>query len=137
MVDREILERRLRVLAELHQKLGGFLDIPLDDFVAQDPLHDLAERYLHLAVECMIDIGNHVLSDCAGPVPDTYREIFAALAEQGLISSDLARRLQGWAGFRNVLVHLYLDIDHSITWKVIQNELDDLLELRAAIAKLL
>jgi uncharacterized protein YutE (UPF0331/DUF86 family) len=137
MVDREILERRLRVLADLDDKLRGFLSITEEEFVSSDPLHDLAERYLHLAVECMIDVGNHILADRSTPVPETYREVFSGLAEQGVLTTELASRLQGWAGFRNILVHLYLDIDHTLTWKVIQNDLDDLRDFRAAVADLL
>lgn len=113
------------------------MPIPEGEFVESDPLHDLAERYLHLAVECMIDIGNHILADRLTPAPGTYREVFAALAECGAVSADLAHQLQGWAGLRNVLVHLYLDIDHSISWKVIQNDLGDLVEFRTAIARML
>jgi len=137
MVDRETLERRLRVLAELDGKLLGFASIPEYEFIASNPLHDLAERYLHLAVECMVDIGNHLLAELPSPAPETYREGFGALAAHGMVPVDLARRLQGWAGFRNVLVRLYLDIDHALTWKVIQNDLGDLGEFRAAVACLL
>lgn len=137
MVDRETLERRLRVLEDLERKLSGFTSIPEDEFVAEDPIHDLAERYLHLAVECLIDVGNHILATRSVEAPGTYREVFALLAREGVLSADLARRLQGWAGFRNVLVHLYLDIDHRITWRVIQQDLGDLREFRAAVAQLL
>lgn len=137
MVDREILEKRLRILESLEVKLAAFASIPEAEFVSQDPLHDLAERYLHLAVECLIDIGNHIIAERSVDSPGTYREVFAILARESVIDPDLARRLQGWAGFRNVLVHLYLDIDHGITYRVIQDDLGDLREFRAAVARLL
>jgi uncharacterized protein YutE (UPF0331/DUF86 family) len=34
--------------------------------------------------------------------------------------------LRGWAGFRNILVHEYLAIDHGIAWRAIRDELGDL-----------
>jgi uncharacterized protein YutE (UPF0331/DUF86 family) len=40
-------------------------------------------------------------------------------------------------GFRNVLVHLYLEIDHHRTWATIQNDLDDLDRFAAAMGRLL
>lgn len=46
MVDRETLERRLRVLAELDGKLRGFASIPEDEFIASDPLHDLTWKVI-------------------------------------------------------------------------------------------
>jgi hypothetical protein len=39
------------------------------------------------------------------------------------MQAGLAARIQGWARFRNVLVHLYLDIDHKRTHAVIQTKL--------------
>jgi uncharacterized protein YutE (UPF0331/DUF86 family) len=38
----------------------------------------------------------------------------------------MADKLRGWAGFRNILVHEYLEIDHSIAYRTIQHELIDL-----------
>ena len=46
-----------------------------------------------------------------------------------MIDEQLGRRLQSWAGMRNVLVHLYLDIDHGMTWDAIRNDLGDLRRL--------
>ena len=54
--------------------------------------------------------------------PDT----FARLEQAGAIPPELAGRLRAWAGFRNILVHQYLDIDHGIAWHAIQKELGDL-----------
>ena len=43
---------------------------------------------------------------------------------------DLSQRLQGWAGFRNVLVHDYLTLDHRLAYRAIQHDLGDLEALR-------
>ncbi len=137
MVDHETLARRLRALEDYENKLANFASFSEEEFLREDPLHDLAERYLHLAVECMIDMGNHILSESSCASPDSYREVFAELAKQGLIAPDLAARLQGWASFRNVLAHLYLDIDHRISWRAIRSELGDLAEFREAVIALL
>ncbi len=52
------------------------------------------------------------------------------LEEAGEIEAGLAERLRGWAGFRDVLVHEYVDIDHLIAYAAIHDELGDLTELR-------
>ena len=49
----------------------------------------------------------------------------------------LAKRLQGWAGLRNVLVHAYLDVDHGLVWDAMATELDDLRALASATAAML
>ena len=43
---------------------------------------------------------------------------------------DEAERMRGWAGFRNVLVHDYIGIDHRIAYAAIRDELDDLVAFR-------
>jgi uncharacterized protein YutE (UPF0331/DUF86 family) len=44
-------------------------------------------------------------------VPTTYRAVFGSLASAGWIPHDLADRLSGWAGLRNIIAHSYVDLD--------------------------
>ena len=41
--------------------------------------------------------------------------------------------MQRWAGLRNVLVHLYMEIDHRIVFDALRLELDQLERYAAAI----
>lgn len=47
------------------------------------------------------------------------------LDEAAEIDATLAERMRGWAGFRNILVHDYITIDHRIAYAAIRDELDD------------
>lgn len=61
------------------------------------------------------------------PTPDANRDTFTILERAGELDPGLAERLRGWAGFRNILVHEYLDIDHApIAFRAIQTELSDM-----------
>lgn len=73
----------------------------------------------------------------ATAAPESYRSGFATLGRHGVIDANLAARLQRWAGFRNVLVHAYLEIDHGIVHDVIPRDLGDLAQLAPAAARLL
>lgn len=107
-------------------KLKAFLEADEEEFVREPALHDLAERYLHLVVEACLDLANHWISDQALPTPDANRDTFSILERAGELSPEMADKLRGWAGFRNILVHEYLEIDHSISYPTIQHELVDL-----------
>jgi uncharacterized protein YutE (UPF0331/DUF86 family) len=48
------------------------------------------------------------------------------LAGKGVIERALADRMAAWAGLRNLLVHVYLDIDHGRLHDVMRLDLDDL-----------
>jgi len=124
MVDAETVRARPRALDHYLERLEGHAAIPRARFVDDADLHDLAERHAHLAVEAMLDIANHVAVEAGWATPESYRHAFTVLAEQGAIESKLASQLAGWAGLGNVLVHLYLAIDHARVHDVLQTKLD-------------
>jgi uncharacterized protein YutE (UPF0331/DUF86 family) len=126
MVDREIFSRRLAGLRGYLEKLRAFQPTSEGEFRGSPAIHDLAERYLHLAMECVLDLGNHFIAENGLSTPDSNQDTFTRLEQAGAIPSALAARLRSWAGFRNILVHQYLDIDHGIAWHAIQKELGDL-----------
>jgi uncharacterized protein YutE (UPF0331/DUF86 family) len=104
-------------------KLEPFKNLTLDEFVAQPAIHDLAERYLHLMMECVLDLGNHYLADQELGIAETNRDIFLLLQQAGELDKDMAEKLMRWAGFRNILAHEYLAFNHAISWKAIQSDL--------------
>jgi uncharacterized protein YutE (UPF0331/DUF86 family) len=124
-------------LEDYLSELRGFRGRSQEEFVRERALHDLAERYLHLACEAMADIAHHVIADQGYRHPATYKDAVEVLREEGVIEQDLAERLTKWMGFRQVLVHLYLAIDHRRTWAALQEDLGDLEEFAAAMARLL
>jgi uncharacterized protein YutE (UPF0331/DUF86 family) len=126
MVDTAIFSKRLDALEDYLQRLRSLGQASRAAYVADPKIHDLAARYLHLAMEATIDIANHWISDVGLRTPDTNRDIFVVLEQAGEIDPALSERLQSWASFRNVLVHDYLTIDHGIAYRAIRNELGDL-----------
>lgn len=126
MVDPQIFSRRLEALRDYLGRLGKFREAPEREFVREPALHDLAERYLHLAVEAALDLANHWIADQRLGTPEANRDSFTLLEGAGEIPPDLADRLRAWAGFRNVLVHEYLEIDHAISYRALTTELGDL-----------
>jgi uncharacterized protein YutE (UPF0331/DUF86 family) len=137
LVDADILRRRIDALLDYLKRLERFASVPRQVFVMDPDTHHLAERYLHLAIEAALDIANHVIADHGYEAPETYRDAFAILAAHGVIEPALATRLQAWAGFRNVLVHAYLAIDHGVAWDAITSDLGDLRSLAGVAALLL
>ena len=134
MVDLDVVGRRLGALEGYIARLREFRAVPRDDFLAQPDVHHLAERYLHLATECVLDLAQHLISDLGLRHPEGYRDTMRVLAEAEVLQPELAQRLEGWMGFRNVLAHLYLEIDHGIAYSVIENDLEDLEHFAAGIS---
>jgi len=116
---------RLRVIANSVNALRELGEAPLEEFAATFFLHAAAERGFQVAIQSALDIGAILLSEAGTDIPTEYRDIFPKLAEIGVLSQPLAARLVAMAKFRNVLVHLYLEIDVERLYQYIQHHLDD------------
>jgi uncharacterized protein YutE (UPF0331/DUF86 family) len=118
-------------------ELRSFRDVSRERFIHEPALHHLAERYLHLACESVLDIAQHVIADRGYPQASSYRNAIEVLEEEGLIDEDLSERLQRWMGFRNIVVHLYLEIDHSRVYDAIREDLGDFADFATAMGQFL
>ena len=137
MVNRDVVAARLEKVNEYLQTLRAVQQYDPDRFREDPFIHGTAERYLHLSIECLLDIGNHLISDRGYRKPATYGEIPEILAEEGVISQDLASRMAGMAAFRNILVHDYLKLDLEKIYNIVGERLKDLEELASIFAGLL
>lgn len=100
--------------------------------VAENLASDIKERRfvehtLQLAIQACLDAASHIVSDDRLGEPQTNQDLFRLLHQAGLISREIAENLRAAAGFRNILVHGYADVDDRVTLDVLENHLDDLL----------
>lgn len=95
-------------------------------------------RYAVQAVaQACIDLANHLIASEGWRVPQDYGDTFTVLAERGVITEDLAGRLRALAGLRNLLVHLYDEVDDDRVAREARAGLDDVSALSQAVAGLL
>ena len=137
MVETLVITRRLIKLREYVGLLKTIRREPRERFTTDPLVYGNAERYLQLAIQCVLDIGNHILADRKLREPEEYRDIVKTLGDHSLISPDLTERLMPLVGLRNILVHDYLDIDRPRLYDALQAELEDLEEFAKQVAKLL
>jgi uncharacterized protein YutE (UPF0331/DUF86 family) len=134
LVDRETFDRRLAMLEELLRRLRGVVVEGRERFLVDVALQAQAERWLHLAGECALDLAHHLIADRGWRTPTSYRDAFAVLAAEGVLAPHQVTAMEGWAGLRNVLVHLYLDVNHDRIWDVLEGELDQLVDYAVTLA---
>lgn len=137
MVNKNVLIARLERLREYLEILKAVQGYDLKRFVEDPFIHGTAERNLHLAIECLLDIGNHLISDRNYPKPESYADIFRILTEQGVIPAQLLVELEGMAAFRNVLVHDYLRLDREKVYRIVCEKTEVLEKLAAVFARML
>ena len=69
------------------------------------------ERLLQLSIQICIDLAAQVVSEQSAPPPSSYSDVFKILGDKSVISAEIAERLGNAARQRNLLVHLYMEID--------------------------
>jgi uncharacterized protein YutE (UPF0331/DUF86 family) len=118
---KESIERCIRQIRKYYAVPS---EVPFEtDFMKQDAIAANLQR----AAEQAIDLANHVIRKGKLGLPKDSRDSFEILAGAGAIPKELALKLKGMVGFRNVLVHDYRELDLNIMKDVIEHRLDDLI----------
>lgn len=94
----------------------------------------VVERGLQLCVQNVLDIATHLAASAGHDVVD-YASSIDQLGALGILPAALARDLRPLAGFRNALVHGYLQIDVDRVHAVLNQHLDQLREFAAHIQR--
>lgn len=113
-------------LRELDEAIGDwerYRAITLTELRTDRDKRNMVLHALLVSIQASIDIANHLVAACSSRRPETYRESFAILCDEGLIPEDLEVQLSELAGFRNVLVHLYCRLNLDEVYGVLQDDL--------------
>jgi uncharacterized protein YutE (UPF0331/DUF86 family) len=80
----------------------------------------IIERGLIAAASLILDVADHILVGQFGVHTSTYEESLLGLSDKKVISEMLYQNLKGLGGFRNILIHLYQEIDPLQVWESYQ-----------------
>lgn len=79
---------------------------------------------MQLALEAVLDIGRNIIALERLPKPSDNDEMFAILAEADILSDDLAEKMVGMGGARNIFVHGYLAVDQDQIYSNLEKLMD-------------
>ena len=133
-MDREVIEQKLESLRRCLLRIETKCPSDASVLVADVDLQDIVALNLSRAVQICVDIGAHMLAGMESLPPDTMGQTFDMLAQQGVLSSELATNLKKAVGFRNIAVHNYESINWNIVHSIVKNHLVDFSEFAKVIA---
>jgi uncharacterized protein YutE (UPF0331/DUF86 family) len=119
-----IIERCIRRIRDEYAA-----DTTLENYTHLDALTLNVER----ACQAAIDLGMHVVAKEHLGIPQTSADAFLLLQKAGKLDDKLARAMQGMTGFRNVAVHEYKELDHSVVRWIAISGTNDLIAYCAAM----
>lgn len=137
MVRPEVLRKRIDRIRMHLEVLGRLRAVDRETFVTSPVQYGAAERFLQLAIESINDMGAHVVAERGlGPI-DRYRDIADAFNSAGWIDAPLHDAWLRMIGFRNILVHDYLNVDRHLVYDVLQDNLGDVQALSEVFTRFL
>jgi uncharacterized protein YutE (UPF0331/DUF86 family) len=125
MVDRDKVKKLLQHLCVYTEHLRGIVDQDRRAYLQDPKSTGSARYYLQVSIETCINIAHHIIATEKLRAPTDYRDSFRVLDEVGIVPHTLARKMQELAGLRNILVHLYLEVDDELIYEGIRTELGD------------
>jgi len=137
MLDREVVESKLRFLREYLNDLGEYETISLSDYKTSKKDQRFVERTLHLACECCLDIAAHIISRVGLREPSDNKDLFVILFENSIISESTHCALMKMAKFRNIIVHDYARIEPEIVIGILKKDIEDFKQFAQQIIRYL
>lgn len=119
-----------RCIQRIHEEYENNLS-NLENFTKQDSIILNIQR----GCEAAIDLAMHIVAENRWGIPQSSREAFDILHQEGCLDERLAESLKSMVGFRNIAVHNYQFLNLKIVAKVIEHHLNDLEEFSRIILK--
>lgn len=125
--DRALVQRHLRALDSAVKQLRRHAGKSPEALTSEPDLLWTVERGLQLCAQNALELASHIASSEGRDVPD-YQGAIEGLRELGILPAAFVARFRGIAGFRNVLLHAYLEVDPARLHRALNQGLDDFVE---------
>jgi uncharacterized protein YutE (UPF0331/DUF86 family) len=99
--------------------------LTFEEFAANPEKTWAVEHGLQISIQIILDVGNQLLAQRGENNLDDYTDVIIRLGNAGILPKQFAQRIKQMAGFRNILVHEYTEIDLKEVYRVLQENLSD------------
>jgi len=123
-------------VAWIREMLAGIRSLPLasyEEFVSDRRNIAAAESYLRRALEALLDLGRHLLAKGFALAVSEYRETPQRLQEAGVLTAEEAHLMREMAGYRNRLVHFYVEVSSRELYEICVGQIGDIERLEQAL----
>lgn len=135
-LDLALVRRHLLALDEALQILRRHRGRSVDELAEHHEELWMVERGLQLCAQNALDVATHIAASAGRDVPD-YASAIDRLGELGVLPRDFAARFRSVAGFRNVIVHGYLEVDVGLVHRLLEERLEDFAEFARGVDRYL
>ncbi len=120
------IRERIQYIETALARLETLRTLPEEAFLGDFRNVEAAKHLLQTAIEAMMDIASHIAARRRLGVPREGGEMFRRLGEAGLLPPERVPTYIRMVRFRNLVVHLYHEVDPRRVYEILQTGLDDL-----------
>jgi len=137
LVDSDIIAQRLERLKNYVRQLRQIQKTGKKKVCKNAISFAAMERYLQLAVECVLSVGNHIIAGLNLRKPATYDQIMQILAEEKVIAKKTLSLGRPLPVLRSLLVHDYSEVNREKLFDTARGTLPVFEDLAKAYRKFL
>ncbi|MDH7476333.1 MAG: DUF86 domain-containing protein [Microgenomates group bacterium] len=126
MTNVRVLIKKISEVEKYFQMVKKYRKYKPEEIIKNDERYGALQRYLYLLCQSTIDLAEAVISYYSFRVPGNYGEIFQIFQENNLIDRNLSEKMIKMTGFRNLLAHVYGEIDFEKLYQVLVKDIDDI-----------
>jgi uncharacterized protein YutE (UPF0331/DUF86 family) len=123
-MDVRVVTRHLAALRQALGVLSKHSGTPIENLDTDAEERWAVERGLQVCAQNALDIATHIAASRGRDVQD-YASAIDELGRLGVLPRDFAEQFRSVAGFRNILVHGYLDVDVELLHRMLSERLSD------------
>jgi uncharacterized protein YutE (UPF0331/DUF86 family) len=134
------IERIKQFAGEIKESLHilrGYIPKGKEQILKDSTILGSIKYNLIVAIQGCIDICNHIVAKKGGRAPQDYGDCFKLMAELGILEENISNQLAQMAKFRNLLIHLYWQVDNERIYEILIKNLDDIEHFLSAIGSFL
>ncbi len=128
-MEEDRISNKITEIEKFWEELNEALPKDFAEYERDFRVKAICERYFEKIVEAGVDLAYFFIREKKWKFPETEKELFNTLSEQGVISERLALRLKDAKGMRNILAHQYGEVNDKAVFTAVTEELGpDVLE---------
>ena len=105
-------------------QLESVVPLTLEEYESDFKIKAICEHYFEKIVESAVDLAFLFIKNEGLKIPEDDKNAFEILQDNNIISEKLSRKLQNAKGMRNIISHEYGQIDDSIVFEAVGEQLE-------------
>ena len=133
----ELIRSKLAEIEESIDLVEENLPQSFEEFSKLGLVKDGVYKRMEFAIENIIDICSIISADLRLGVPESEESFVESLANNGILTQNMAVKTRRMKGFRNIIVHRYGRIDDLLAYKILTEHMADIYEFIESIERFL